>query len=83
VLKLSIAKKLNFYRQLKKSFEDIKFLVYFNCNCIFYININISKQHNFDTIIYYFKKRINLEKLQRIDVESILFLSQLFNSTKT
>ncbi len=83
MLKLSTAEKLNSYRQLQKFFERVDFLVYFDRNQILYIDIDVFKKRNFDTIIYYFKKDVNSEKLRKTDIKSILFLSCLLNFAKT
>lgn len=63
MLELFIIEKLDSYKQLQKFFEYIEFFVYFNCNRVLYIDINVFKKRDFNVIIYYFKKDVNLEKL--------------------
>ena len=70
-----IVEKLKSFRQFQKFFKQIIFLIHFFDEKILYVDIDISKRRDFETIIYYLKFNcLNLEKLKRIDIESIFFL---------
>ena len=75
VLKNFFDEKLEFYRQLQKSLFNTEFFIHFNKNRILYIDIDIFKRRDFETMIYHFKSNTNFEKFQKIDVESIFFKS--------
>ena len=70
-----IVEKLKSFRQFQKSFKQTIFLIYFFDEKILYVDIDVSKRRDFETMIYYLKFNcLNLEKLKRIDIESIFFL---------
>ena len=48
-----------------------------------YIDIDVFKRRDFEIMIYYLKFETNFKKSRKIDVESIFFLSRLFNFVKT
>jgi len=83
MLESSIDDELNFYRQLQEFFFFAKFLIHFDKNRVLYIDINASKQREFDLIIYYLKSSVNFAKSCHIDIESIFFLSRLLNLAKS
>ena len=62
-------------------FSELQFLIYFNLKWCLYINLNMSKQHEFKVIIYYFKNEIT-DILNCINVELIFFLSKLLSKTE-
>ena len=76
------AAKLKFYYQLQKSFNKITFLIHFFVDRILFININVFKRRDFKTIIYYLKTNVNSKKSKKTNIELILFLSQMLNTTK-
>lgn len=57
--------------------------MHFNRNRMLYIDIDAFKKREFEAIIYYLKKSVNLEKLTRKDIKSILFLNRLLNDAKS
>ena len=57
--------------------------MYFNRNRMLYIDIDAFKKREFKAIIYYLKKSVNLKKLTRRDIKSILFLNRLLNDAKS
>ena len=78
-----IVEKLKSFRQFQKFFKQIIFLIHFFDEKILYVDIDISKRRDFETIIYYLKFNcLNLEKLKRIDIESIFF-NRIFNAIET
>lgn len=83
IIDLSIEAKINFYYQVQEFFLRAIFLIYFNFECVLYIDIDASKYRNFEAIIYYLKVKANLEKSRRNNIEFILFLSRLLNFAKT
>jgi len=83
MLETPIAKELDLYRQLQKSFSCSGFLVHFNCNRVLYTDIDASKKGGFGAMIYHLKEGANPGKPRRIDVEPILFPNWLLNSTET
>ena len=83
ILKNSFDEKFEFYQQLQKFFFNAEFLVHFDKNQILYIDINVFKKRDFETMIYHLKFHANFKKLRKINVESIFFLSRLFNFIKT
>ena len=50
--------KLESYRQLQKTFNQIYFLIYFCNDKILYIDIDAFKRREFEVMIYYFKSKI-------------------------
>ena len=50
-----IVEKLKSFRQLQKSFKQIIFLMYFFDEKILYVDIDVSKRRDFETMIYYLK----------------------------
>lgn len=83
MLKNFTNKKLNFYRQVQNFFKRTSFLIHFDCNRVLYIDIDVSKQRDFKSIIYYLKLDVNLKKSRCFDIESIMFLSRLLNLVET
>ena len=71
--------KLQSYRLLQKTFNKISFLVHFNSNRQLYIDINVFKRREFETMIYHFKVDVNFDKFKRNDIELILFLSRMLS----
>ena len=79
-----IVEKLKSFRQLQKSFKQTIFLMHFFDEKILYVDIDASKRRDFETMIYHLKFNcLNLEKLKRVDIESILFFSRMLNVAKT
>ena len=79
-----IVEKLKSFRQFQKSFKQTIFLIYFFDEKILYVDIDVSKRRDFETIIYHLKFNcLNFEKLKRVDIESILFFNRIFNVVKT
>ena len=79
-----IVEKLKLFRQLQKSFKQIIFLMHFFDEKILYVDIDVSKRRDFETMIYHLKFNcLNFEKLKRVDIESILFFSGILNVAKT
>ena len=74
-----IDEELNLYRLLQKVFDKTFFLIHFNRDRVFYINVDASKRRDFDVMIYHLKFNINSKKLRVIDIELILFLSRLLS----
>ena len=64
---------------MQKKIDRVEFLIYFNKNNIFYIDINVFKRRDFEIMIYYFKNKIDAKKSKRFNIEFILFLSKLLN----
>ena len=64
---------------MQEIFDRVKFLIYFNKNRTFYININVLKRREFELIIHYFKNKIDAKKFKRFDIKLILFLNKLLN----
>ena len=83
VLNNFLTKKLKLYKLLQKTFNKIFFLIYFNSKRVFYIDIDVFKQREFDVIIYYFKIDVDFVKSKRFDIKSILFLFRIFNKIET
>ena len=79
----SSIEKLEFYRLLQKTFNKISFLMHFNSNRQFYINIDVFKRREFETMIYHFKIDVNFDKFKRNDIELILFLSRMLSEIET
>ena len=52
----------------------MNFLIYFNRDRVFYINIDVFKQRDFEAMIYYFKQNANLKNLRRINIKFIFFV---------
>ena len=75
--------KLKSYRLLQKNFNKTSFLVHFNSNRQLYINIDVFKRREFETMIYHLKVDVNLDKLKRNDIEFILFLSRMLSEIET
>ena len=75
--------KLKFYRFLQKTFNKTSFLMHFNSNRQFYINIDVFKRREFETIIYHFQIDVNLDKFKRNDIEFVLFLSRMLSEIET
>ena len=75
--------ELNFYRQLQKFFVNVDFLVHFDRGRVLYIDVDIFKQRDFETMIYHLKSSVDFEKSRCTDIEFILFLSRLLNFAKT
>ena len=73
--------KLKSFHVLQTIFSESQFLIHFNLKQHFYINLNASKQHDFDIIIYHFKSETT-DISNCINVESILFLSKLLSKTE-
>ena len=71
--------KLKSYRFLQKTFNKTSFLMHFNSNRQFYINIDVFKRREFETIIYHFKINVIFDKFKRNDIEFILFLNRMLN----
>ena len=71
--------KLKSYRLLQKTFNKTSFLMHFNSNRQFYIDIDVFKRCEFETMIYHFKIDVNLNKFKRNDIEFILFLSRMLS----
>ena len=71
--------KLKFYRLLQKNFNKASFLMHFSSNRQFYIDIDVFKRREFETMIYHFKIDVNLDKFKRNDIEFILFLNQMLS----
>ena len=79
-----IVEKLKSFRQLQKSFKQTIFLMHFFDEKILYVDIDASKRRDFETMIYHLKFNcLNLEKLKRVDIESILFFNRMLNIAKT
>ena len=55
IIENSIIEKLKSFRQLQKSFKQVIFLIYFFDEKILYVDINVSKRCDFETMIYYLK----------------------------
>ena len=50
-----------FFYTLQELLSKLTFLTHFNIKCVFYINLNVSKQFGFKIIIYYIKQSIQPE----------------------
>ena len=74
--------KLEAFDTLQSIFDKFTFLTHFNLSQWLYINIDIFKQFDFRTMIYYVKDNSTTE-ISRADIRSILFLSKLFNTVKS
>ena len=83
IMKNFIVEKLNAYKQLQKFFNLINFLIHFFSEKKLYIDIDVFKRRDFETMIYHFKFIcLNSNKSKRIDIESILFFNRTFNDAK-
>ena len=82
IVKNFIAKKLKFYRQFQKTFDQIFFLIHFNNDRIFYIDIDVFKRREFEIMIYHFKFDVDFNNSKRNDIQFILFLNRMLNETK-
>ena len=78
-----IVEKLKSFRQFQKFFKQIIFLIHFFDEKILYVDIDVSKRREFEIMIYHLKfNYLNLEKLKRIDIESIFFLVEYLMQLK-
>ena len=71
--------KLKFYRFLQKAFNKTLVLMHFNSNRQFYIDIDVFKRREFETMIYHLKVDVNFDKFKRNDIEFVLFLNRMLN----
>ena len=75
--------ELKSYRFLQKNFSKASFLIHFNSNRQLYIDIDVFKRREFETMIYHFKVDVNFDKFKRNDIELILFLSRMLSEIET
>ena len=83
-MKYSIKKEFAAFKTLQAMFLKSSFLIHINFARQLYINLNVNKKFDFNTIIYYIKdnwKDINY--LSQSTIESILFLNKLINDAKS
>ena len=76
-IKKSILKKICAFYTLQKLFAELIFLCHFNSECYFYIDVNVFKQYDFDTVIYHVNDEFNDTEFSCQKIQSILFLSKL------
>src|SRR6266480_7557854 len=76
------------FKVIQKTFDDLNFLHYQNSNQCLYINLDVSKQYEFDVTVYHMLNDDNdlldhtvKENCQKI--QSILFLSKLLTDAET
>ena len=69
------------FHVLQTMFSEPQFLIHFNLKQCLYIDLNASKQHDFEVMIYHFKSETT-DILSYTDIESILFLSKLLSKAE-
>ena len=57
--------------------------MHFNSNRQFYIDIDVFKRREFETMIYHFKIDVNFDKFKRNDIEFILFINRMLSEIET
>ena len=78
-----IEQKLDFYEQIQKTFNRQKFLFHFDSIKTLYANIDAFKVYEFDVMIYHTEKFYeNPANIDRMNVQSILFLSKMLTETE-
>ena len=82
VIENFIDEKLKFYRQLQKFFNQATFLIHFFVDRMLFIDIDAFKRRDFEAVVYYLKSNVDVLKLKRIDIESILFFNRMLNEAK-
>ena len=76
------------FKNIQKIFDKFNFLHHQDSNCQLYIDFNVSKQFEFDVMIYHMQDDKN-ESLDHITkkncskVQSILFFSKLLTNAET
>lgn len=79
----TIDAKRNSYEQIQKTFNRQKFLFDFDSIKIFYVDINSSKIYDFEAMLYHITISYkNSIMTNRIDVQSILFLSKMLTNVE-
>ena len=79
---MPIKKELNSQKLLQKTFIFETFLVYYNLNRVFYIDLDTFKKYNIGAIIYHIKKDFNRNIFNRSDIQPIFFFLKLLNKTE-
>ena len=75
-------KKKNVFVKLQVVFFNSIFLIYFDSNRSFFVNLNVSKRWSFAIMIYHVVEDSKNDSFSRIVVQSILFLNKLLNDAK-
>ena len=80
----SSIKKTHIFEILQNLFVVFIFLVHFDSNWCLYINVNIFKQYDFSTMIYYVEEDFNDKDIEfsHHKIQFILFLSKLLTLTE-
>src|SRR5216117_1394480 len=76
------------FENIQKFFDKFNFLHHQNSNCQLYVDLDVSKQFEFDVMIYYMQddknKLLNhITKKNHSKIQSIFFLSKLFTNAET
>ena len=71
--------KFNSYCLLQKAFDKTFFLIHFDRSRVFYIDVDASKKHEFEIMMYYLKPDADSKKSRITNIEFIMFLNRLFN----
>src|SRR5438046_4043973 len=76
------------FKFIQKIFDDLNFLHHQNFNQQLYVDLNASKQHKFDVMIYHMQNDHDdsldyIIKKNQQKIESILFLSKLLTDAET
>ena len=74
--------ELKFYWQFQKNFDKTNLLIHYDFIRIIYINVDVSKQRDFEVIIYHLKFTANFNNFKRNEIELIMFFNRMFTSTK-
>ena len=56
LLKTSTSQEFKFYKYIQREFIKILFLVYYDFEKVFYMNMNASKKRNFEVMIFHLKE---------------------------
>ena len=76
-----IHKKLQFFKNLKKTFRFLAFLTHYDRKRKLFVDLNSSKNWDFVDMIYHVKENSN-DDFSRIKFQSIMFFNRCFNETK-
>ena len=80
---LLISKEKKSFKALQKVFSNVFILIHFNFKKILWIDLNESKEHEFEIMIFHLRNEIAQNKIfQRTQIESIMFLSRFLISAK-
>ena len=76
-----IYEKLQFFKNLKKTFRFLTFLTHYDRKRKLFVDLNSSKNWNFVDMMYHVKKNSN-DDFSRIKIQSIMFFNRCFNETE-